>query len=412
MRSLKISILLFVFAGFISHGQTVYEWRSNDRNGIFPGSGLLKEWPSEGPRQVLELTGIGNGYGSPIFTSDGFFITGEKDTVAWLFSFALDGTQRWKAPFGEEWVKSFPGSRSAPTIVGDLLYVTSGMGNLYCFETKTGKKVWSVDKIKDLNGIHSLHGHSESPVVLEDMVFLNPGGTDTNFVALNRFTGKIIWTLKGNGEPHGYNSPRLIRTPKYDILVSFSAYALMGIDVRSGKVLWTHEQTNTPLEKRKPGIGDTHSNTVLSDGKYIYYVAGDGNGGVKLELTNEGAGIKEVWVNSTFDGYMGGLIIRGGNLYSCTTARRDIKSADINTGIYNDSLKIGPGALIAADDLFYYYNQKGEVSLISLETGKMDVKGSFKVTKGEKEHFAHPVINKGVLYIRHGDYLLGYDIEK
>jgi hypothetical protein len=33
------------------------------------------------------------------------------------------------------------------------------------------------------------------------------------------------------------------------------------------------------------------------------------------------------------------------------------------------------------------------------------------VTKGTKEHFSHPMIHDGVLYIRHGESLLAYAIK-
>jgi hypothetical protein len=38
--------------------------------------------------------------------------------------------------------------------------------------------------------------------------------------------------------------------------------------------------------------------------------------------------------------------------------------------------------------------------------------GSFKVNAGTKEHFSHPVIHMGVLYIRHGNVLMAYDIRE
>ncbi|NQU34162.1 MAG: hypothetical protein HQ521_13090, partial [Bacteroidetes bacterium] len=77
-----------------------------------------------------------------------------------------------------------------------------------------------------------------------------------------------------------------------------------------------------------------------------------------------------------------------------------------------DSLKIGSGALISADNMLYYYNQKGELKLLSFSEGKMTEISSFKIQKGSKEHFSHPVIHNGVLYLRHGNVLMGFDIKK
>jgi hypothetical protein len=76
-----------------------------------------------------------------------------------------------------------------------------------------------------------------------------------------------------------------------------------------------------------------------------------------------------------------------------------------------DSLKCGTGAIIMADGMLYYYNQKGEVMLIKPTPKQPSIAGTFKITAGTKEHFAHPVIHNGVLYIRHGKSLQAFDIK-
>ena len=89
----------------------IYQWRGVDRAGIYPDEGLLKEWPEEGPEVVWEYEGIGNGFGSPIFTEDKMYIIGElddQDSMAFLFAFEIDGELLWKTNFGPEWVKNFP----------------------------------------------------------------------------------------------------------------------------------------------------------------------------------------------------------------------------------------------------------------------------------------------------------------
>ena len=41
----------------------------------------------------------------------------------------------------------------------------------------------------------------------------------------------------------------------------------------------------------------------------------------------------------------------------------------------------------------------------------MEVISKFKIDKGTKEHFSNPVIGNGVLYIRHGNALMAYEIK-
>ena len=392
------------------HSQNI-QWRGEDRKGHYPEKELLKEWPEAGPDLILEINDIGNGYGSPAVTSDRIYIMGEIDSIGKLFAFDKSGKIIWENSYGKEWTKSFRGSRSTPTIVNDLIYTCSGLGEISCFQSEDGKKLWSKDLKSDFNGQYTYHGHSESPLISDDKVYLVAGNADTNVVALNRFTGDINWICKGKGERPAYNSPNLISLKERNIIVVFSAYHLMGIDAGTGELLWTHEQTNMPVEERKPGYGDTHSNTVYYETGYIYYFAGDGNCAVKLALSEDGKSIKEVWRNSLFDNYMGGIVKIDNYLYGGSTHKKDLKALDSETGAYTDSLKIGSGSIITDENLLYYYSYRGFVNLLNPNSGKPELISSFKITKGTKEHFSHPVISYGRLYLRHGNVLLIYDIK-
>jgi outer membrane protein assembly factor BamB len=388
------------------------EWRGKNRNGIYQESDLLKEWPANGPQEIRTIENIGNGFVSPVFSGENFFISGEIDSMEVLFCFNLKGEKKWQTLLGRAWTRSRRGSRSAPTIVDNYIYIGTGIGNLHCLNKTNGKIVWSKDLAKDFDGILPLHGHSEAALIDGNTVFWTPGGKEYNVVAMDRLTGKILWSNKGFGERSGYNSPKLIELPARNILVTFSAYHLMGFDTKTGLLLWWHEQDNFPQDKRTPGNGDTHGNTVIYDDGAIYYAAGDGNCGVKLSLSDDGTRIREVWRNKGFDSYMGGIVKIGNWLYGSGTAKPEIVSINSITGELTDSLRIGSGALISADNMLYYYTQKGEMMLLSFNNGKINKVSSFRISKGTAEHFAHPVINKGVLYQRHGNVLLAYDIRK
>ncbi len=405
-----ILIACFYAVYITAYVQTTAQWRGPERDGIYPETNLLKSWPAEGPAMLWKTEIIGNGYGSPTITADKIYVTGEIDTTGYLFAFTHGGELIWKSAYGKEWVVNYEGSRCAPTVAGDLVYVCSGLGDLSCFEARSGKKKWTVDMIHELHGRFTLFGHAESSLLDGDRIFLVPGGKDTNVVAMDRFTGKIAWICKGNGEIPGYNSPYLIKLPGRKVLVTFTAYSMLGIDAQTGELLWVNAQDNIPPAERKPGNGDTHSNTIFYENGFIYYFAGDGNGAVKLELSADGKQIRLVWRNQTIDNYMGGFIKQGNNIYSCVSEKKRLVCIDAGTGLVTDTLKCGTGSIISADSMLYYYNQRGEARLVKPGPGKMVQAGFFKVTDGTKEHFSHPVIHRGVLYIRHGKALMAYKV--
>ena len=411
---MKQLLLLFAVVLLFSCSQQktkVYQWRGENRTGVFQEENLLKKWPDNGPEEIWVAEGIGNGYGSPTVTENELFVTGEIDSMAWMFCFDLNGELKWKQEFGKEWAKHYPGSRSAPTVVDDLIYVNSGAGTISCLNRENGTLVWQKDYVNDFDAIFPMHGFSEAPVVSGNKVFCTPGGKEHNVVALDRFTGDVVWTCEGMGERMGYNPGNIIELPNRKIYVTFSAYHMLGIDAETGELLWTQLQDNTPVDKREPGVGDTHSNNVIFENGFIYYAAGDGNRGVKLQLSEDGSEITEVWRTIDFDTYMGGFVKVGNYLYGCGTRKKDLKSFDAESGQPIDSLKAGTGAIIAAENMLYYYNWRGELSLLSCENGKLEKKSAFKIEKGTKEHFSHPVIKEGVLYQRRGNALMAFDIK-
>jgi hypothetical protein len=77
------------------------------------------------------------------------------------------------------------------------------------------------------------------------------------------------------------------------------------------------------------------------------------------------------------------------------------------------TLWFNKGSIIAADGMLYIYEEKtGHVGLVNPSSEKLDIVSTFQVTKGDGPYWAHPVIDKGRLFVRHGDYLAIYSIKK
>jgi outer membrane protein assembly factor BamB len=403
MKSIISIILIGIGLLPSSKVNRIYQFRGENRDGIFQETNLLKEWPAGGPALLWSYDGIGNGFGTPVVTDDRIFVDGEIDSVAYLFALDLKGRLIYKRSYGKEWMASFKGSRSAPTVVNGLVYLTSGMGDVACLKAESGDKVWSKNMVTDFHGVNNAFGYSQSVLVDGDLAFCSPGGRDTNVVAMNRFTGDLKWICPALGQVEGFSSSRMIRMGKQKILITFSEMALLGIDGKNGELLWFHKEDTT---------GNVHANTPLFDGEYIYYVDGDGNRAVKLKLSRDGKAISEVWRNRDFDNIIGGVVRTGDYLIATGERKAYLKCLDMNSGLITDSLKLGSGNVIFADGMVYLYNNRGQVYLVREEGGKLLEISSFKIALGTKEHFSHPFISKGILYLRHGKTLMAYSLRQ
>ena len=355
------------------------------------------------PPPLLTIEGLGNGYSTPAVTSDRIFVTGETERTGYLFAYDFNGALLWKTPYGNEWSANFPGSRASPTVIDSTIYTCSGMGDIACFNTRTGQKQWTVNMIRDMHGVNAVFGYSMPVLVEKDRIYCLPGGPDTNIVCMNRFTGKIIWKSAGDGETPGYTAPLFFRHHERNLLVAFSELAMLGLDAETGEVLWTYELSLK---------GDAPSNNPIYSEGFIYMVAGGGNGAAKFEISQDGTQIKKNWSNDEFNTYFGGFVMIGNFLYGSSKSQPLWMSVDALTGKNVDSLSFKAGAIFSAGEDMVIYGQTGEVGLVSLNRGKMTLTGSFKIAKGSKEHFSHPLMSGGRLFIRHGDTLLVYDYQQ
>lgn len=405
-KALFLTLLLGLTIAGIS--QTTSQWLGTNRDGIYNEKQLLTSWPEGGPSLLWSNETLGTGYGSPAIDNGKLFINGEIDSISHVFAFDVKGQLLWKTPNGKEFMgkgfsSRYPGARSTPTIVGDLLYASSGMGRVACIDANSGKEKWSCDMVQRFNGVVPNFGYAESLLIDGDKVFCYPGGQQNNVVALNRLTGEPIWTTKALGDTMSYTSPILIKLPVRKVLVNFSTYYIFGLDAATGELLWSHKQEKLQYKQQ--------CNTAQYENGFIYYMAGDGNGAVKLALSADGKSIKEVWRNPGVKNFQYGFVKLGDYLYG-TDKGEKFKTLNAATGAVVDSFRIRKGAIIAADGLVYLYSDNGEMNLMKPNAAKLDMVSKFKVEKGSQEHFAFPVIDKGVLYIRHGKSLLAYDIKK
>ena len=68
-----------------------------------------------------------------------------------------------------------------------------------CFENEDGAMIWCKDLLSDFDGKNILWGMNETPVVDGEVIYATPGGKENNVVALNRFSGDLIWNCSVSG---------------------------------------------------------------------------------------------------------------------------------------------------------------------------------------------------------------------
>lgn len=413
MSRMKIAELFTLVLFFCVTASTVFvteidsQWRGPNRDGKYHGERLLKRWPDGGPELLWKTPGLGRGHSSVAVAGRKIYVTGMIGERGVLFAFDLDGRKLWEVDYGREWAGDYPGARCTPTVVGELLYVESGRGELVCLDSSTGEIEWSVDLLEKFNTDNIRWGMAESLLIDGDNVVCTPGGSRHNVVALNRFDGRVVWTSKGSGEPAAYCSPTLVNHNGTRLIITMTSDSIVGIDADTGVCYWTTPQHQT---------NKIHANTPLYfDGKIICSSssARSNSGLVLLQLSDDGRSVDVVWRNLRYRNLMGGVILHDGYLYGSHYRRSHWSAIDLSNGEFSHhNRELGGGVVIYADGLFYCYSENGEFALVDASPDSFDILSSFEITEGTGQHWAHPVIKNGRLYVRHGDTLMVYDIAR
>lgn len=399
--------------------QSQHGWRGPDRNGIYPETGLLKTWPAGGPEQVWETLDAGKGYSSPVIVGDRLYITGmNEDEDKEIFSaYTLDGKKIYEVVYGTPWKDSYPETRTTPAIVGDKAYVISGNGEVVCLNTAKGDIVWKVDGATTLGRKTGTWGISECPLVFDNKIIFCPGGDQTAIVALNAENGEIIWKSRSLNDISNYASPMLITHNGKKHVVGLSGKSIFGVNPDNGNIEWTFDDwgqnaTERGWEKIAP------NSPIYKDGQ-LFVSNGYDIGALMLKLNDDATAVSLAWRNNDLDTHHGSYVLIDGTIYGSNWINNtsgNWVAVDWNTGETKYEKEWGggksKGSIIAADGRLYCYDERrGAVGLVNPTPEKFDVISEFRITKGEGPHWAHPVINNGILYIRHGNALMAYKIK-
>lgn len=398
--------------------QNVTEWRGYERSGIYNEENLLQSWKEQGPPVLWNATSIGKGYSSTIIVDSTIYVTGMKDSTDYVTALNNKGEILWQVPFGPSWNQSFNDTRCTPTYNNSKLYVISGLGTIACIDATKGNKIWTLNATEKFSGICGTWGVCESMLIVDDKLIFTPAGPKTTMVALNKENGSVVWTSESINDTGAYVSPKLINLGQKKIIVTALSNNLIGVDATNGKILWKYLYSKLkPEESLKvwPGAPQTNTITPLYKDGYLYITGGYNHVGAMFKLSDDANNIELIWTDTTLDCHHGGVVLLDGYIYGSNwidNRNGNWCCIEWKTGkpIY-DTKWFTKGSIISANNMLYCYDEKGNLGLVKPNPLKFDLVSNFKVTYGTGPHWAHPVICKGILYIRHGDALIAYDIK-
>jgi outer membrane protein assembly factor BamB len=378
------------------------QWRGPRRDGIAAEKGLLKQWPTGGPPVAWTATGAGDGYSSFAVANGRLFTLGARGDIEYAIAFdAASGKPLWSVAHGRRFDNDRgDGPRATPTVDGDRLYAYGASGDLAAMDAATGKVFWKVNLLQTLGGSNINWGLSESPLVLEDRVLVNPGAPGASIVALRKSDGSILW--KSESDEAGYSSAVLHEIGGIRQAIFFTGERALGVDVGSGRLLWSYNQ----VANRTANIA-----TPIVRRNRVFLSSDYGTGAALLELTAADGGItaREVYFTRDMRNHHASSVLVGEHLYGFSSAI--LTAMNFNTGqvAWRDR-SVGKGSVIYADERLYLFSEGGVVGLAEANPAAYREHGRFTLKTGNLPTWSHPVVADGKLFLRDQDRIYAYDV--
>jgi outer membrane protein assembly factor BamB len=382
------------------------QWGGPDRNGVSKETGLLKQWPRSGPSLTWSTAMLGAGYGSVAVAGDRVFVQGMRNRQSVVTTLArANGAMGWVRIIGPAVDNDRgPGPRGTPSIDGDRLYALTENGDLACLRAADGTVVWQRNILKEFGGHNIGWLISESPLVDGNMVIVTPGGRGAGMVALDKMTGKTVWTSKDLSDEAGYASPVVADVQGVRTVMTLTSDAAVGVRASDGKLMWRY----TPVANNTANI----TTPVYADNK-VFFSSAYGTGGALLGLRATGQEVKaqEIYFTREMQNHHGGVVLVNGYLYGFNNSILTCLEFATGKAMWKDR-SVGKGAIAYADGNLYILSEDNVVGLVEATSAGYREKGRFSIADQGLPSWSHPVVSGGRLYLRNQGTLASYDVRQ
>ncbi len=364
----------------------------------------MQQWPSSGPAQVWSIATLGAGYGSLAISGNSIFAQGAKDRQSVVYALnRADGSGLWSKALGRAGSNDRgSGPRGTPTVDGDRLYILTEEGDLWCLLTN-GNEVWHRNILQEFSGRQIGWLLSESPLVDGGKVYVTPGGSRAGMVALDKMTGKTVWTSDQLSDEAGYSSPIAADVDGVRVVMTLTANAGVGVRASDGKLMW-----------RFPAVANDTANVatpVFAD-KKVFYSSNYGTGAALLELAAQNGEVsaRQVYFTREMQNHHGGVVLVDGYLYGFHNSILVCMEFATGKTLWRHR-SVGKGTLTYADGNLYLLSEDNVVGLAAASPSGYVEKGRFKIADQGLPSWAHLVISDGKLYVRNQSMITAYDVK-
>lgn len=313
------AMVVLSVAGVAADWPSIYGPR---RDNTSDQKGLARTWPAAGPK-VLWTVPVRDGFGGPAVAGGKVYLLDRDEAVGdtlRVLDFA-SGKELWTFAYKAPGEFMFAGSRTTPTIDGEMVYTSGPMGDLYAINTTTRKPVWHKNIWRDFGGGELPRwAVVQNPLIYGNLLLVAPQTSQAGVVAYDKLTGELKWRSPGLGGVAGYVSPSIVKIAGEDHVVMITGSvgrgrtardgSVVGLDPRSGKRLWSYTGWQCIIPVPQP--------VDAGDGRLLI-TGGYGAGTAMIKVTKDAKGAyraAELFKNPDFGAHTQPPILYNGHFYS------------------------------------------------------------------------------------------------
>ncbi len=322
----------------------------NHGNSVFNAAGLLRKWPSTGPKELWRVE-IGWGKTAVLEADGRAFTATQTDKKQWAVCLnPLTGKTLWKKLLFDKENRHFvKGPVTSPVIDGDRVYfipyaidgkdVWEMRCPVICFKSD-GTELWRVDET-------AWASEASVPMVVGDKLYVAADNPDRAILmALDKMTGKLLWTAHAEsdlkrelGAPASLTYQVVGGIPQV-IVATYGTRELLGVHAETGQIMWRYPYP--------AGIIIGLVSTPVATGSRLFVCGGEGTGKnfsacLQMQANDGKISVKEIYRST------------------------ELQINNYNTvAIYEDAV-FGFG--VGADGGFIHCTELGDGSLLWKETG-------------------------------------------
>ncbi len=369
--------------------------------------GLLKTWPTEGPRLLWTARNLGEGYSSVSIAEGKVFTMGTRQGQEVVLALDLDsGQELWSAQSGSIFNDNMGnGPRSTPTYEAGRIYCLGAAGDLNAIDTSSGNVLWHQNILERYSAKNIVWGISESPLLDGDKLICTPGGEGATMVALNKQDGSRLWQAAVPGNPQaGYSTAIIAELNGNRQYVNFCHSGLFGVDAKTGQALWGDSNAANSTANCSSPIAIGNNN--------LFYASAYGTGGALLRFTARQSKPSLVYKTEKMKNHHGGMVELDGYIYGANENILTCLNAQNGSVAWQERLGgQGKGAITYADGHLYFRSENGPMFLIEANPSSFVQKAQFdQPQRSRRPSWARPVVAAGKLFLRDQDLLLCYAV--